>query len=126
MVLEDSAYVKGVADKAQSSVGAHIACCQGAQPLASHASPDSICCEGCTADDLPAITARSLPAVHAASCPHGQVPCGRAGSGRVQGNDVGAKLEYMLSTGNLQSRGGLDMSQATGFTIVAERLNFVR
>ena len=46
--------------------------------------------------------------------------------GGVQGNDVGAKLEYMLSTGNLQSRGGLDMSQATGFTIVAERLNFVR
>ena len=39
---------------------------------------------------------------------------------------MGAKLEYMLSTGNLQSRGGLDMSQATGFTIVAERLNFVR
>ena len=43
-----------------------------------------------------------------------------------QGNDVGARLAYLLSTGNLQSRSGLDMSQNTGFTIVAERLNFVR
>ena len=42
MVLEDSAYVKGVADKAQSSVGAHIACCQGSGPPACRASPDSI------------------------------------------------------------------------------------
>ena len=46
--------------------------------------------------------------------------------GRPQTNDVGARLVYLLSTGNLQSRGGLDMSQSTGFTIVAERLNFVR
>ena len=44
----------------------------------------------------------------------------------VQGNDVGNRLAYLLSTGNLQSRSGLDMSQSTGFTIVAERLNFVR
>ena len=40
--------------------------------------------------------------------------------------DVGQKLEYLLVTGNLQSRGGLDLSQASGFTIVAERLNFFR
>lgn len=40
--------------------------------------------------------------------------------------DVGTKLEYLLVTGNLQSRGGLDLSQTSGFTIVAERLNFFR
>ena len=40
--------------------------------------------------------------------------------------DVGQKLEYLLVTGNLQSRSGLDLSQASGFTIVAERLNFFR
>ena len=63
------------------------------------------------------------------SCPSLAQPpslSNRVTTARVQGNDVGGKLEYMLSTGNLQSRGGLDMSQATGFTIVAERLNFVR
>ncbi|KAK9804617.1 hypothetical protein WJX73_009510 [Symbiochloris irregularis] len=40
--------------------------------------------------------------------------------------DVGQKLEYLLVTGNLQSRSGLDMSQSSGFTVVAERLNFFR
>lgn len=46
---------------------------------------------------------------------------------KVQGlADIGQKLEYLLSTGNLQSRGGLDLSQSSGFTIVAERLNFFR
>ena len=40
--------------------------------------------------------------------------------------DVGKKMEYMLNTGNLVSKTGLDISQATGFTIVAEKLNFFR
>ena len=40
--------------------------------------------------------------------------------------DVGKKMEYMLNTGNLVSKGGLDLSQATGFTVVAEKLNFFR
>ena len=40
--------------------------------------------------------------------------------------DVGRKMEYMLNTGNLVSRSGLDLSQATGFTVVAEKLNFYR
>ncbi|KAG2440977.1 hypothetical protein HXX76_003830 [Chlamydomonas incerta] len=40
--------------------------------------------------------------------------------------DVGAKFEYLLNTGNLVSRSGLDLSQATGFTVVAEKLNFFR
>jgi len=40
--------------------------------------------------------------------------------------DVGQKFEYLLNTGNLVSRSGLDLSQATGFTVVAEKLNFYR
>jgi hypothetical protein len=40
--------------------------------------------------------------------------------------DVGKKFEYLLNTGNLVSRSGLDLSQASGFTIVAEKLNFFR
>lgn len=38
----------------------------------------------------------------------------------------GQKFEYLLNTGNLISRSGLDLSQATGFTVVAEKLNFFR
>ncbi len=40
--------------------------------------------------------------------------------------DIGKKFEYLLNTGNLVSRSGLDLSQATGFTVVAEKLNFFR
>ncbi|KAJ2506653.1 hypothetical protein IWW47_001484 [Coemansia sp. RSA 2052] len=40
--------------------------------------------------------------------------------------DVGAKLQYFLATGNLVSRSGLDMQQVAGFTIVAEKLNYLR
>lgn len=40
--------------------------------------------------------------------------------------DVGKKMEYMLNTGNLVSKSGLDLSQAAGFTVVAEKLNFFR
>lgn len=40
--------------------------------------------------------------------------------------DVGKKMEYMLNTGNLVSSSGLDLSQSTGFTVVAEKLNFFR
>jgi DNA-directed RNA polymerase I subunit RPA2 len=39
---------------------------------------------------------------------------------------VGQKLCSFLSTGNLISSSGLDLQQATGFTIVAERLNLLR
>lgn len=38
----------------------------------------------------------------------------------------GQKFEYLLNTGNLVSRSGLDLSQSTGFTVVAEKLNFFR
>ena len=40
--------------------------------------------------------------------------------------DVGRKMEYLLNTGNLVSKGGADISQTTGFTVVAEKLNFFR
>ena len=38
----------------------------------------------------------------------------------------GQKFEYLLNTGNMISKSGLDLSQATGFTVVAEKLNFYR
>ena len=40
--------------------------------------------------------------------------------------DLGRKVEYLLNTGNLVSRSGLDLSQSTGYTVVAEKLNFFR
>eukprot|EP00899_Mesostigma_viride_P003894 jgi/Mesvir1/13505/Mv10505-RA.1 len=40
--------------------------------------------------------------------------------------DVGQKFEYMLATGNLNSPSGLDLQQASGFTVVAEKLNYLR
>ena len=36
------------------------------------------------------------------------------------------RFEYLLNTGNLVSKSGLDLTQATGFTVVAEKLNFFR
>jgi DNA-directed RNA polymerase I subunit RPA2 len=40
--------------------------------------------------------------------------------------DLGSKMTYFLATGNLQSASGLDLQQITGYTIVAEKLNFLR
>ncbi len=40
--------------------------------------------------------------------------------------DVGHKLSYFLATGNLVSPTGLDLQQTTGYTIVAEKLNYYR
>lgn len=39
---------------------------------------------------------------------------------------MGKKVEYFLSTGNIVSTTGLDLMQVSGYTIVAERLNFLR
>lgn len=41
-------------------------------------------------------------------------------------HDIGKKLEYFLATGNLVSNTGLDLQQVSGFTVVAEKLNFYR
>lgn len=40
--------------------------------------------------------------------------------------DIGAKMSNFLATGNLVSPSGLDLQQAAGFTIVAEKLNWYR
>ncbi|KIK67608.1 hypothetical protein GYMLUDRAFT_36342 [Collybiopsis luxurians FD-317 M1] len=40
--------------------------------------------------------------------------------------DIGSKLSNFLATGNLISPSGLDLQQASGFTIVAEKLNWQR
>ncbi|KAI1611636.1 DNA-directed RNA polymerase I subunit RPA2 [Exophiala viscosa] len=45
---------------------------------------------------------------------------------RRTNENIGGKLEYFLSTGNLVSQTGLDQSQTSGFTIVAEKINFYR
>lgn len=39
---------------------------------------------------------------------------------------VGKKVQHFLSTGNIISTTGLDLMQVSGYTIVAERLNFLR
>ena len=40
--------------------------------------------------------------------------------------DIDHAMQYFLSTGTIRSRGGLDLMQVTGFTIVADKLNYVR
>ncbi len=40
--------------------------------------------------------------------------------------DIGQKLRYFLVTGNLISRSGLDLMQVSGYTVVAEKLNYYR
>ena len=39
---------------------------------------------------------------------------------------IGQALEYFLATGNLTSPTGLDLQQTSGFTVVAEKINFLR
>ncbi|KAI9139918.1 hypothetical protein BKA69DRAFT_1030032 [Paraphysoderma sedebokerense] len=41
-------------------------------------------------------------------------------------SDIGRKLEYFLATGNIVTSTGMDLQQMSGFTIVAEKLNFYR
>eukprot|EP00501_MAST-03F_sp_TOSAG23-6_P001162 GSMAST32.ASY1.ANO1.1206.1 assembled CDS len=40
--------------------------------------------------------------------------------------DLGKELYYFLATGNLRSTSGLDLMQNSGFTIIAEKLNWLR
>ena len=39
---------------------------------------------------------------------------------------VGRKVSYLLATGNLVSSTGLDLMQTSGFTVVADKINFMR
>jgi DNA-directed RNA polymerase I subunit RPA2 len=43
----------------------------------------------------------------------------------IQG-DLGKKLHYFMVTGNLVSNTGLDLMQTSGYTVVADKLNFFR
>lgn len=40
--------------------------------------------------------------------------------------DIGSKMYKFLATGNLASRSGLDLMQASGFTVVADKINWLR
>ncbi|PHH69222.1 hypothetical protein CDD80_6935 [Ophiocordyceps camponoti-rufipedis] len=39
---------------------------------------------------------------------------------------IGSAVEYFLSTGNIPNSSGLGMQQTSGYTVVAEKLNFLR
>ena len=47
-------------------------------------------------------------------------------TGTVSKMDIGRLTEYFLATGNLASKSGLGLSQTSGFTIVADKLNYMR
>ena len=46
--------------------------------------------------------------------------------GNLGSGGIGRKVQVFLSTGNIVSSTGLDLMQVSGYTIVAERLNFLR
>jgi len=43
-----------------------------------------------------------------------------------KGHNVGKQMEYFLATGNVVSKTGLGLMQAAGFSVVADKLNFMR
>ena len=45
---------------------------------------------------------------------------------RKTNENLGQAMEYFLSTGNLVSPSGLDLQQISGYTVVAEKINFYR
>lgn len=45
---------------------------------------------------------------------------------RRTNENIGNLMEYFLSTGNLVSPTGLDLQQVSGYTVVAEKINFYR
>jgi DNA-directed RNA polymerase I subunit RPA2 len=47
-------------------------------------------------------------------------------SSNKSSGSIGKKVSYFLATGNVISSSGLDLMQTSGFTIVAERINFYR
>eukprot|EP01133_Synstelium_polycarpum_P014866 gene14866-17579_t len=40
--------------------------------------------------------------------------------------NIGERFDYFLATGNLVSSSGLDLQQTSGFTVIADKLNFLR
>lgn len=122
--LQDEQYIRRTADRMQDVVrGRALAfSCRPAAPcpaLCLWVGPnDSVlqlaCCAGCLARSQ-ALAATSGSAL--LRLPPSPLPLGKS---------QGAKFEYLLNTGNLVSRSGLDLSQSTGFTVVAEKLNYFR
>ena len=51
---------------------------------------------------------------------------GRVATQTISKIDIGRLVEYFLATGNLASKSGLGLSQTSGFTIVADKLNYMR
>ena len=47
-------------------------------------------------------------------------------SSALSSGGIGKKVQHFLSTGNIISTTGLDLMQVSGYTIVAEKLNFLR
>lgn len=47
-------------------------------------------------------------------------------SSMLSSGGIGKKVQHFLSTGNIISTTGLDLMQVSGYTIVAEKLNFLR
>jgi DNA-directed RNA polymerase I subunit RPA2 len=45
---------------------------------------------------------------------------------RRSNENIGGAMEYFLSTGNLVSPTGLDLQQTSGYTVMAEKINFYR
>ncbi|CAM6092481.1 unnamed protein product [Calypogeia fissa] len=45
---------------------------------------------------------------------------------KIPASDISKKVDYLLNTGNLITQTGLDLQQASGFTLVADKLNFLR
>ena len=46
--------------------------------------------------------------------------------GKVHMDDLGSRFDYLLATGNLVSQSGLDLQQVSGYTVVAEKINYHR
>lgn len=44
----------------------------------------------------------------------------------IKGDSVSKSMSYLLATGNLKSNTGLDLPQAVGYSVIAERINFLR
>lgn len=44
----------------------------------------------------------------------------------VNGDSVSKSMSYLLATGNIKSNTGLDLPQAVGYSVIAERINFLR
>lgn len=40
--------------------------------------------------------------------------------------DIGRKAAFLINTGNMVSNTGLDLMQASGFTVVADKINYMR